>query len=39
MNKVHWNTVSLGGDVSDDELFDMIASSFALTKPHTKKRP
>ncbi|MEG2087960.1 MAG: MmcQ/YjbR family DNA-binding protein [Angelakisella sp.] len=38
MSKVHWNTVSLGGDVADGELFDMISSSFDLTRPRRKKR-
>lgn len=33
MNKVHWNTVTMGGDVPLDELHDMIRHSFDLTKP------
>ena len=33
MNKNHWNTVYIGGDVSSEELFDMIAHSFELTAP------
>lgn len=37
MSKVHWNTVTLDHDVSEGELFDMISSSFNLTKPHIKK--
>ena len=32
MNKVHWNTVTMEGDVPEDELFDMISHSFSLTK-------
>ncbi|MDD3229380.1 MAG: MmcQ/YjbR family DNA-binding protein [Oscillospiraceae bacterium] len=37
MNKEHWNTVALGGDVPDDELRGMISRSFDLTKPKLKK--
>ena len=37
MNKVHWNTVKMGGDVSSDELLRMIHHSFDLTKPKIKK--
>ncbi|MCL2016631.1 MAG: MmcQ/YjbR family DNA-binding protein [Defluviitaleaceae bacterium] len=33
MNKVHWNTVVLGGDVPIDELKRMIEDSYDLTKP------
>lgn len=33
MNKTHWNTVMLDGDVSDDEVCRMIEHSFELTKP------
>lgn len=36
MNKRHWNTVTLGGDVSEDALCKMIADSYLLTKPKTK---
>lgn len=35
MNKVHWNTICLGGDVPEEELAGMIRDSFVLTK--TKK--
>jgi predicted DNA-binding protein (MmcQ/YjbR family) len=37
MNKEHWNTVAIGGDVPEDELFDMIAHSHELTRPKTKR--
>ena len=37
MNKVHWNTVQIGGDVSDDELKRMIERSYDLTA-HKKSR-
>lgn len=37
MNKVHWNTVTMGGDVLLDELHDMIRHSFDLTKPRERK--
>jgi predicted DNA-binding protein (MmcQ/YjbR family) len=38
MNKTHWNTVTLGGDVPDDVLSDMITTSYDLIKPKTRKR-
>jgi len=37
MNKLHWNTVALGGDVPDDELARLIQASYALTRP-TRER-
>jgi len=36
MNKVHWNTVTLNGDVSDEELKRMVESSYNLIKPKVK---
>ena len=33
MNKEHWNTVIIGGDVPDQELLDMIRRSYDLIKP------
>ena len=44
MNKVHWNTVTMGAgtscasDVSTEELYDMIQHSFDLTKPKERNR-
>jgi len=38
MNKEHWNTVTIGGDVPDTELFEVIGHSHELTKPKTKRR-
>ena len=38
MNKVHWNTVTLGGDVPDEELLRMIEASYGLIKPKMRKR-
>lgn len=32
MNKVHWNSIILGGDVPEGELKHMIADSYDLTK-------
>jgi predicted DNA-binding protein (MmcQ/YjbR family) len=37
MNKEHWNTITLGGDVPDDELKQMIEKSYNLIKPKAKK--
>jgi len=33
MNKTHWNTVRLGGDIPGEELRRMIGNSYDLTKP------
>ena len=38
MNKTHWNTVTLGGDVSDDELKRQIGKSYGLIKPRATSR-
>jgi predicted DNA-binding protein (MmcQ/YjbR family) len=38
MNKVHWNTVTLGGDVPEEILADMISASYRLTEPKSRKR-
>ena len=32
MNKTHWNSVTLGSDVPDEELRRMILNSFELTR-------
>lgn len=39
MNKVHWNTVALGGDVPEEELKRMIERSYDLIKPKVRKKP
>lgn len=36
MNKAHWNTIVLGGDVPEQALKRMIGQSYDLIKP---KRP
>ena len=38
MNKEHWNTVIIGGDVPDTELFGLIQHSYDLIKPKMKKK-
>lgn len=38
MNKMHWNTVALEGDVPEDEIKRMIARSYDLIKPKVRKR-
>jgi predicted DNA-binding protein (MmcQ/YjbR family) len=38
MNKIHWNTVSLGGDVPEDDLKRMVEHSYDLVKPKLRKR-
>lgn len=39
MNKEHWNTVILDGDLPDEEIMDMAQHSFELTKPKKRKKP
>ena len=36
MNKTHWNTIILGGDVPEDELLKMISKSYDLIKPKVR---
>ena len=36
MNKEHWNTIIIGGDVPEDELKQMINKSYDLIKPIVK---
>lgn len=38
MNKLHWNTVALGGDVPEADLKDMIERSYNLIKPKLRRR-
>ena len=38
MNKVHWNTVLMGGDVSASELKYMIEQSYGLIKPKMRRK-
>ena len=39
MNKTHWNTITMGGDVPDEELRRMIDKSYNLIKPKARKKP
>ena len=38
MNKAHWNTVKLGGDVSKGKLKWMFGNSYDLIKPKARKQ-
>ena len=38
MSKVHWNTVTIGGDVPDAELKSMIERSYDLIKPKVRRK-
>lgn len=38
MNKEHWNTVILDGELPEDVLYDMVKHSYELTKPRGLKR-
>ena len=37
MNKLHWNTVYIDGDVPEDEIYSMIQDSYDLTRPKVRK--
>ena len=37
MNKEHWNTVIIGGDVPEEALYEMIQHSYDLIKPKVRK--
>lgn len=37
MNKLHWNTVFLDGDVPEDEIKRQITASYNLIKPKVRK--
>ncbi len=38
LNKVHWNTVFLSGEVPSEEIKRMIGNSYDLIKPKKKKK-
>ena len=38
MNKMHWNTVTIGGDVAVDDMQRMIERSYDLIKPKARKK-
>ena len=38
MNKIHWNTIIIGGDVPENELKRMVEHSYDLIKPKARKR-
>ena len=38
MNKLHWNTVALGGDLQEEDLKGMIERSYDLIKPKLRRR-
>ena len=37
-HKMHWNTVTLDGDVPDEEIKRLISQSYDLIKPKVKRR-
>ena len=37
MNREHWNTVVLGGDVPDEALMRMVERSYELIKPKVRR--
>jgi predicted DNA-binding protein (MmcQ/YjbR family) len=39
MNKRHWNTVTVGSDVPEDELLWQIAHSYSLIEPRRRPGP
>ncbi|WP_246183483.1 MmcQ/YjbR family DNA-binding protein [Paenibacillus methanolicus] len=36
MNKMHWNTIYLDGDMQEQDVYEMVQHSFRLTKPKLK---
>lgn len=38
MNKQHWVSIILDGSMTDDQIFQLITESHALTAPKLKKR-
>ena len=38
MNKTHWNTVTIGGDVPETEIKRMVGNSYDLIKPKVRAR-
>ena len=38
MNKEHWNTVNLEGEIPLEEIQDMIEHSYHLTQPKIRKK-
>lgn len=36
MNKAHWNTVTIGADVPDEELKRQVGNSYDLIKPKVR---
>ena len=38
MNKKHWNTISLDGTISDDEILNLIDHSYTLVVKSLKKK-
>jgi len=38
MNKEHWNTVMLGGNVPDEVLMRMVEQSYDLIKPKARRQ-
>ncbi|MFB5675194.1 MmcQ/YjbR family DNA-binding protein [Paenibacillus terreus] len=38
MNKEHWNTLILDGELPEQEIHEMVNHSFELTRPKIKKR-
>ncbi len=37
MNKVHWNTITLDGSMTEDEICEMIAHSYEQVRDKGKK--
>lgn len=38
MNKKHWISVILDGSMKDEELRELVAESYALTAPRTRRK-
>ncbi|WP_150271454.1 MmcQ/YjbR family DNA-binding protein [Paenibacillus tepidiphilus] len=38
MNKTHWNTLILDGELSGDDIREMVRHSYELTRPKLKRK-
>ncbi|MEN1986974.1 MmcQ/YjbR family DNA-binding protein [Paenibacillus hubeiensis] len=38
MNKAHWNTVYLDGELPDDDIQELVRHSFELTRPKMSRK-
>lgn len=39
MNKKHWNTIIINGELSKEQLYEFISDSYSLISKHKKAKP